>query len=267
VGNATVYVGAYSPAGVSYGPEVSTIIEIIISPPSEYPVTFAEAGLDATAVGTVVTINGIPEEFTDLPLTVWFGNGSILTYLYSNVISSSTIGKQFILRAVVGPSSPVTVTGPLNITGNYMVQYQVTFNVSGVGIDFTGTVVTVDSVNYTVSGLPVSFWWDSGSSHTFAFHSPLVVSSTKQYVWSSTSGLSSLQSGALNVTASGSVVGNYVVQTPTFKVPLWLFVAFTLASGTLGALVLLLFLAMLAKRRRRKRRGRNSYTIIVHPHV
>jgi hypothetical protein len=154
---------------------------------------------------------------------------------------------------------------PSTITWNWKTQYQVAFNVSGVGSDFAGTVVTVDSVNYTVSGLPVSFWWDSGSSHAFAFHSPLAVSSSKQYVWSSTSGLSSLQSGALNVTASGSIVGNYVVQTPTFKVPLWLFLAFTLASGILGTLVLLLLLAI-ARKGAKKGPGR-SHAIIVHPHV
>jgi hypothetical protein len=159
-----------------------------------------------------------------------------------------------------------TITQASSITWNWKTQLQVTFGQSGVGSDFTGTIVTVDSVNYTVSGLPVSFWWDSGASHTFAFHSPLVVSSTKQYVWSSTSGLSSLQSGALNVTASGSVVGNYVVQTPTLKVPPWLFLVFILASGILGTLVLLMLLASTRKGARKGPRQR-SRAIIVHPHV
>ena len=112
-----------------------------------------------------------------------------------------------------GTSSSVTftITTASSITWNWKTQYQVTFDKTGVGSDFLGTVVTVDSVNYGVSSLPVSFWYDSGSSHSFSFASPLAVGS-KQYAWSSTSGLSTLQSGTLTVTASGSVIGNYLVQ-------------------------------------------------------
>jgi len=89
-------------------------------------------------------------------------------------------------------------------------QYSVTFDQTGGGTDFTGTVVTIDSVNYNI--LPVSFLWDSGSSHTFSFSSPLAVNVGKQYVWTSTTGLTTLQSGALTMTGSGSVTGNYKTQ-------------------------------------------------------
>jgi len=81
----------------------------------------------------------------------------------------------------------------------------------GVGSDFTGTVVTIDSVNYGVATLPQSFWWDTGTVHTFAFQSPLTVNG-KRYVWTSTTGLSSVQSGSITVTTSGSVTGNYKTQ-------------------------------------------------------
>ena len=92
-------------------------------------------------------------------------------------------------------------------------QYQVTFDQSGVGSDFTGTVVTIDGSNYNVSALPASFWWDNGSTHTFAFQSPSVVPpGAKQYDWNSTNGLSTLQSDSINITASGSVTGNYVTR-------------------------------------------------------
>jgi hypothetical protein len=49
--------------------------------------------------------------------------------------------------------------------------------------------------------------------HSFAFQSPLTVSpNTKQYFWTSTSGLTTLQSGSITVSASGSVTGNYNTQ-------------------------------------------------------
>ena len=178
---------------------------------TQYMVTFTQTGLDSTATGTVVTVNGNAKGLSDLPFALWVDSGSSVTYSYSNV-SSSTTGKRFILTAVSGSSSPITVTSSVTVTGNYKTQYKVRFDQSGVGSDFVGTVVTVDSVNYNVAGLPVDFWWDQSTNHNFAFASPLTVNASKQYAWSSTSGLSTLQSGTLTISASGSVTGNYIVQ-------------------------------------------------------
>ena len=91
-------------------------------------------------------------------------------------------------------------------------QYQVTFDQTGVGANFLGTVVTVDGTNYARSDLPITFWWNVGSTHTFAYASPLVVRTlggVPVYAWSSTTGLSTLQSDSLTVSGSGSVTGNY----------------------------------------------------------
>jgi hypothetical protein len=99
------------------------------------------------------------------------------------------------------------------VTANYATQYKVTFDQTGIGGDFTGQVVTVDAVGYASGALPASFWWDSSSSHTFAFQSPLIATpNAKRYVWSTTTGLSTLQSGSITVSSSGSVTGNYKTQ-------------------------------------------------------
>jgi len=111
----------------------------------------------------------------------------------------------------VGNQATVLMDGPKTATANYQLQYKITFAQSGVGSDFTGTVVIIDAANYDRN--TVSFWWDSGSLHTFAFQSPLVVTvNVKQYVWTSTTGLSTLQSGSITVSSSGSVTGNYKTQ-------------------------------------------------------
>lgn len=96
------------------------------------------------------------------------------------------------------------------VTANYNTQFQITFNQTGVGADFTGTVVTIDGINYGLANLPTSFFWNIGSPHTFAFASPLVVNASRQYTWASTSGLSTLQSGTLSITGSGSITGNFI---------------------------------------------------------
>jgi hypothetical protein len=177
----------------------------------QYLITFAQTGLDSAATGTVVAVNGSPKSYANLPYSDWFDNGNTIPYAYGNV-SSSTLGKRFILTSVSGPSSPITVSSSVTVTGNYKTQYQVTFDQSGVGSDFAGTVVTVDNATYNRDNLPAEFWCDKDSNHSFEFMTPLVVNVTKQYVWNSTSGLTSARNGTLTITVSGSVTGNYVVQ-------------------------------------------------------
>jgi hypothetical protein len=154
-----------------------------------------------------------------------------------------------------------TISASSSIAWNWKTEFLVTFNQLGVGSDFTGTVVTVDSVDYSVRGLPVSFWWDSESSHSFYFISPLIVNANKQYAWSSTSGLSTLQSGTLTVTASGSVVGNYATasshQMPLLLSP-WLVPGSIIALGLVGASVLFMLFEMDLEIKKRKRRTRSA---------
>lgn len=175
---------------------------------AQYWITFAQSGLDDTATGTVVTIGIATKTKADLPLTDWFDSGT--TYSYSDPVSSTVSGEEFKLTGVTGPSSPTVAPG--TVTGTYVTQFQVTFSQSGVGADFTGTVVTIDGATYGVATLPQSFWWAKDSTHSFAFQSPLAVSADKKYVWTSTSGLSGLKSGSITVTESGSITGGYNTQ-------------------------------------------------------
>jgi hypothetical protein len=110
-------------------------------------------------------------------------------------------------------SRTIPVTVSTTYTVYYETQYEVTFGQSGVGTDFEEAVVTIDDKEYNATNLPVSFWWDNGTIHNFSFQSPLVViPNTKRYIWNSTSGLSSLQSGPITVGKSGNVIGNYETQ-------------------------------------------------------
>ena len=91
-----------------------------------------------------------------------------------------------------------------SITGTYTLyyqyqptptRYQITFNQAGI-TNFDGTVLTMDSVNYKVADMPVTFTWDFNSTHNFAYVSPIDTGSGKRYVWTNTTGLMhSVQSG------------------------------------------------------------------------
>ena len=176
---------------------------------TQYRVIFDQLGLDPSVSSTVVTVNSIPKVFGDLPCTIWVDSGGTATYSYTSPVSSITSGKRFMLTGTTGPTSPITVTSPVTVTGDYKIQYQITFAQTGILSDVTGTIVTIDGTTYPHNMLPNSSWWDNGSPHQFAFSSPLVVNISRQYVWTSTTGLSTLQNGTIAVTGSGSVTGNY----------------------------------------------------------
>jgi hypothetical protein len=172
-------------------------------------------GTKVTNVYNGTTILGTATDAT--PFSGWFDENALIQLDINSPIYGSPI--RYVFTHWTGDASgsnrpvPLTLNSQKNITANYKTQFEITFNQSGVGSDFTGTVLIVDDVGYGVGTLPVSFWWDMNSVHNFAFQSPLVVSAnTKQHVWTSTSGLSTLQSDSLTVSTFGSVTGNYKTQ-------------------------------------------------------
>ena len=124
--------------------------------------------------------------------------GSNTRYVFDSWSDAST----------ANPKSSIVINGPTTLTANYKTQFKVTFTQSGVGSEFKGTVVKIDGANYDRSDLPVSFWWEKGSSHLYQYLSPLKSGSTS-YIWKSTNGLSTLQSGTITILASGTISGNY----------------------------------------------------------
>jgi hypothetical protein len=91
--------------------------------------------------------------------------------------------------------------------------YPTKFQQTGVGSDFTGNMLNVDGSTYTVGQLPASFQWSPGSTHDFSWLSPLTVSNEKQYVWHSTSSLTTDKSGTFTVTTgNNSITAHYRTQ-------------------------------------------------------
>ncbi len=123
--------------------------------------TFAQTGLSSDASGTVVTVNGVAKTFSDLPYTIWVDNGTVVAYSYEATVSSTIPGEKFSLINVTGPSSPITVTGPVTVTGNYKTQYYLAVGTDPIGIvtipgegeydsstDVTLTAPTVANYNF-----------------------------------------------------------------------------------------------------------------------
>ncbi|MEM2294205.1 MAG: SdrD B-like domain-containing protein [Nitrososphaerota archaeon] len=113
----------------------------------------------------------------------------------------------------------IYVMGDATITGYYKTQYRITFRQMGIGSDWTGAVLTVNGITYMRGQLPTSVWCDEGSTLSFAWHSPLIVSRTKAYGWYKTTGLSNKQSGIITVNSSGEIVGYYMKIKPPIVPP------------------------------------------------
>jgi hypothetical protein len=173
---------------------------------TQYQVKFAQTGLDDTATGTVVTIDGvITKTKAELPFTYWFDSGT--TYSCSSFVSSTVTDKRFRLVDVTGPASPITSPGI--VKGNYVPQYRVTFTHLGLDAYATGTVVAVAGVPKTYTELPfITDWLDHGSRLAFEYSDPIGSSvSGKRFVLVSVSPTS-----PLTITEPTTVTGNYKTQ-------------------------------------------------------
>jgi hypothetical protein len=138
---------------------------------TRYQVKFDQTGLDNTATGTIVNVNGLQLTRDNLPYVIWAENGTIENYSYSSTVSSTIGGKQFKLNSVTGKPSPIIVTGPENITGNYMAQYKLTMA--------TNFGTTSPSVG--------DYWYGEGAVVEISAIAP-VASGEDQYIWNGWTG-------------------------------------------------------------------------------
>jgi hypothetical protein len=154
--------------------------------------------------GYGITFN--PESFTLYNPSPYYQD-VLVTVPVKGLVAGTYAARIYVSVTGQGPKGTPTVAG----TDGYfqfvkqpcVTTASVTFDVAGVDSDFTGTVLTVDGTPYTVSQLPQTFTWDIGSEHNFAYNSPLTIDSCKRYVWDSTSGLSTAQTGTITVPSGG----------------------------------------------------------------
>jgi len=164
---------------------------------TQYLVTFSQTGLDTDASGIVVTVDGSAKYFADLPFSKWVDSGTSVSYIYEAIVSSSIAEKRYRLDTVTGPPSPIIVTSPITVTGNYVTQYYLTVNNGGHG---------------TASG---EGWYDSGVYATFSISPTIVYEGVgTRYVFTQWSGDSSSTNPSDTVLMNGpkTVTANWKTQ-------------------------------------------------------
>src|SRR3990170_4123423 len=162
-----------------------------------YRVTFSQSGLDNSATGTVVTVDGSAKKYSDLSYRLDVNSGAKVSYTYEMNVSSSTSGKRFRLNTVSGPPSPITVTSATTVTGNYLLQYY----------------LTVTSPYDTPGG---QAWYDSGSMAYATLATGNVSGGTGiRYVFTGWSGAASgtgLKSNAITMNSAKTATANWKTQ-------------------------------------------------------
>ena len=106
-----------------------------------------------------------------------------------------------------GTINPVSVTmnAAKSVTANYVKQFEVTFTQSGIGSDTgTNTVGTIGGSPKTAADLPLTDWFDDGTSWSFETPVQTDPASGKRYR------LTSAASGT--VSAAATITGSYVAQ-------------------------------------------------------
>jgi len=164
------------------------------------------------------------------PGTYWYDPGStvqISAAASSDYVFSSWTGSGSGSYSGTATPASVTVNGSITETANFApLPVTVTFTVSGLSSDASGTVLTVDGSGYSYIQLPISFTWTIGSSHSFTWSDPISAGSGKQYAWVSTSGLSTAKSGTMTVPSGGGTV------SATYKTQYYLTVSSAYDSPT-----------------------------------
>ena len=173
-------------------------------------ITFAApSGMSGDATGTVLTIDGSAYAYSQLPHIFSWVQGSTHSVAASTPVSASA-GKQYRWSTwtngdgVSGASGTYTTpSSATTVTANYVIQWRVTFQQSGLSSDASGTVLTVGTSTYTNAQLPqTNMWVDSGTAYNFGAQ----VSTSdvhKSFERTSLTGPSS------PITTSGTVIGIY----------------------------------------------------------
>ena len=193
----------------------SSHLTISVGVPPEASVTFATTGMGSDASGSVLTVDGSTYSMSQLPTTLSWVVGSSHSYAWSSPVPGAS-GSSYIWQSTSGCSqgsqsgNVIVPTSGCTVTATYQSSQptaSVTFATTGMGSDASGSVLTVDGSTYSMSQLPTTLSWVVGSSHSYAWSSPVPGASGSSYIWQSTSGCSQgSQSGNVIVPTSGCTV-------------------------------------------------------------
>lgn len=135
---------------------------------TQYLVTFTQSGLDSSASGTVLKVNGTALGYSSLPYSRYVNAGTTFDFVYSNPVVSTNVGEQFVLTGVSGNTTDTTFVakGPATVTGTYLPSQSSTTTTTATQSTTTSSTITTTSISPSSS---CSFFTtkQSGTGYTY----------------------------------------------------------------------------------------------------
>jgi hypothetical protein len=184
----------------------------------QHEVSFGQTAIGGDSTGTVVTVDGTDKSAAQLspPFTKFVDAGATVTYDYKSPVASTVAGKRYRWDTTTGNASAqsgsVLVNAPKSVTGNYLTQFRVRYDQSGITLATgTNTIVTVDGAPKMKSDVPFDKWYDAGMTSAYAYSSPVYTQppSATQYSLTGVTGPPS----PITVLGPSTVTGNYSTNT------------------------------------------------------
>ena len=89
---------------------------------TQFKVTFNQSGIESDVKGTILSIFGSPENYSQLPAAIWVNNGAAVSFTFANNIPSTVSNKVYTLTGT-NATSPITIDMPTLIQGEYKPQF------------------------------------------------------------------------------------------------------------------------------------------------
>jgi len=138
----------------------ATLTVIITSPTTEiaefgYYITFGVSGMNSSAQGTVLTLDGNSYSYSQLPVTIPVNYGQSVSYSFSSPVSTSLSDLQFVWVSTSGldnkQSDTFTPHQAGSVIGNYESEYSYYFNQTGIPSNGPDWTLNVNGQNYTLT--------------------------------------------------------------------------------------------------------------------
>jgi uncharacterized repeat protein (TIGR02543 family) len=94
---------------------------------TQYLVVFRQNGVTFKGTETIVTVLGDAKTYEQLPGTIWVDSGDSVIFSYSENVGSADVGENFVLLRA-NATSPLTISEPTTVQGDYELQTSFTLN-------------------------------------------------------------------------------------------------------------------------------------------
>jgi uncharacterized repeat protein (TIGR02543 family) len=101
---------------------ISGPTEITATYQTQYLLNLTQKGIESDSTGTILTIANTEFNYTQMPRTIWVNKDAQITFNFTEIVTSTGFGKQYVLTNV-DADSPLTISMPTLVEATYETQF------------------------------------------------------------------------------------------------------------------------------------------------